>query len=280
MSEKDVMVINSKDFNPIITKAGDVNALEFKTIKSKELAEINEWMPVVNQKVSAFQKQNSQTTMSLMTLNMVDAAPYRVLRQILAQVQKKRSALKDNMYKLEKKKIKYNELVNRKNVTGLNESENLKMKKIACDIIDAQGPVEAALKEIGGLKRRYYEICKNKGIPEDWDETDFEKEEIEHHIKSMFRNGLRDRLKGSHNMGTMEYFAQFGINSVYAYFLIDDYIRQIKEAVANNHRVGIESEYEFLDKMYDIFKDEYKKAAARIGLDSVTHADFLMKENK
>jgi BMFP domain-containing protein YqiC len=275
--KKDVMMVNSEDFNPIITKAGDVNALEFKTIKSKELTEINDWMPVVNQKVSAFQKQNSQTTTSLMTLNMLDSAPYRVLRQILAQVQKKRSALKENMYKLEKKKIKYNKLVSKIDVDDL---EKLEIKKFACDIIDAQGYIEASLKELGGLKRRYEEICKNKCIPEDWDEADFEEQEIEHHIKSMFRNGLRDRLQGSHNMGTMEYFAQFGINSIYAYHLIDDYVRQVRSAISAGKGIGIESEYEFLDKMYEIFKNNYKKAAARIGLDSVTHADFLMKENK
>lgn len=275
--EKNVLKINNGDFNNIITKAGDVNELEFKTIKSKELAEINDWMPVVNKKISAFQKQNSQTTTSLMTLNMIDSAPYRVIRQILAQVQKKRTALKENIYKLEKKKIKYNNFQKKSNLTNL---EELEMKKIACDIIDAQGYIESTLKELGGLKRRYEEICKNKGIPEDWDETDFEQQEIEHHIKSMFRNGLRDRLQGSHNMGTMEYFSQFGINSVYAYFLIDDYIRQIKEAINNGKGIGIESEYEFLDKMYEIFKDEYKKAAKRIGLDSITHVDFLMKDNK
>lgn len=274
---KNVVTINSENFNPIITKASDINSLEFKTIKSKELAEINEWMPVVNKKNSIFLKQNSQTTTSLMSLNMVDAAPYRILRQILAQVQKKRLALKESMYNIEKKKIEYKNLQEKLSLTDM---EELEMKKMACDIIDSQGPIEATLKELGALKRRYYEICKNNNIPDDWDERDFEEQEIEHHIKSMFRNGLRDRLQGSHNMGTMEYFSQFGINSVYAYFLIDDYIKQIKEAVSNGYKIGIETEYEFLDKMYVIFKDEYKKAAKRIGLDSIVHADFLMKESK
>lgn len=270
---KDIITIDD-EFNPIITKAGDVNELEFKTIKAKELAEINEWMPVVNKKVAAFNKQNSQTTSSLMTLNMLDSAPYRVLRQILAQVQKKRSALKENLYEIEKKKIEYNDLNSKEELTEL---EKLDHKKLACDIIDAQGHIEAALKELGALKRRYEEICKNKGIPEDWDEEDFEQQEIEHHIKSMFRNGLRDRLQGTHNMGTMEYFSQFGINSIVAYNLIDDYISQVKNALNKNKFLGIETEYEFLDKMYEIFKEEYKKAAKRIGLDSITHSDFLMK---
>ncbi len=268
---KSIMTIDD-GFNPIITKAGDINELGFKTITEKELQEINEWMPVVNKKTSAFNKQNSQTTASLMTLNMIDAAPYRVLRQILAQVHKKRNALKETLYELEKKKIQYKELDSIERLTDL---EKLDHKKLACDIIDTQSLIEAALKEIGAYKRRYEEICKNKGIPENWSEADFEAQEIEHHIKTMFRNGLRDRLQGSHNIGTMEYFAQFGINSITAYKIIDDYIKQVQ---SSEKLCGIETEYEFLDKVAEMFKDEYKKAAARIGLDSITHADFLMKE--
>jgi BMFP domain-containing protein YqiC len=273
---KELIEITEKRFNPIITRAGDINALTFKVMDEKALQEINDWMPVVNQKVRAFQKQNSQTTSSLMTLNMIDSGPYRVLRQILAQVEKKRGALKENIYNLEKKKIEYQEYETRGTLPPL---EDLEMKKMACDIIDAQGHIEASLKEIGALKRRYEEICKNKGISEDWSEVDFEEAEIEHHIKSIFRNALRDRLQGSHNMGTMEYMHQFGINSITAYAFVDDYIRQVKQAMGNNNVPSIDTEYEFLDKMYDIFKNEYKKAAQRIGLDNITHADFLMKEN-
>lgn len=275
--EKNVIKINSENFNHIITQAGDVNSLEFKTIKSKELKEINDWMlSTVNKKTSAFQKQNSQTTMSLMTLNMIDSAPYRILRQILAQVQKKRSALKENMYKLEKKKIKYNNLINKKELTDL---EELEKKKIVCDIIDSQGYIESALKELGSLKRRYEEICKNKNIPENWDEEDFEKQEIEHHLKSMARNMVRDRMQGSHNQGSMEYAEQFGIEPILAYALVDQFINQVKDGMKGNQMPSIEMRYQFYDKFYNIFKDEYKKAAKKIGINSITHADFLMKDN-
>ena len=275
---KELVTISEKRFNPIITKAGDVNALDFKTIDDKALVEINEWMPVVNQKVQAFNKQNSQTTLSLMTLNMIDSGPYRVLRQILAQVEKKRGALKENLYELEKKKIQYKEFDAQDDLSAL---DDLEMRKIACDVIDSQGHIEAVLKELGALKRRYEEICKNKNVPDNWSELDFEESEVEHHIKSIFRNALRDRLQGSHNMGTMEYMNQFGINSITGYAMVDDYIRQVNLAIQNNRTfMGIESEYEFYDKMYELFKNEYKKAATRIGLDNIQFADFLMKENK
>lgn len=273
-------LIDQKQFSQIITKSGDINSLQFKTINNELLQEIEQWMPTVNSKVKAFNKKNSQTTTSLMSLNMVDAGPYRVLRQILAQVERKRLALKENMYKLEKKRIQYQKC-NRHLQEGHPDFDTLaelKMNKLASDIIDAQGPIEAAIKEIGHLKRQYEAICKNKNISENWSEIDFENAEIEHHIKSIFRNALRDRMQGSHNMGTMEYMEQYGINPITAYVLVDDYIRQIKAAILNNKMININTHYEFYDKMYDLFKDEYKRAIERIGLDDIQNMDFLMKE--
>lgn len=276
MEEKELVKIDKENFNPILTRAGDVNALTFKTIDKKILKEINDWMPVVNNKVSCFNKKNSQTTFSLMTLNMIDAAPYRILRQILAQVERKRAALKESMFRIEKKKITYKKLQNKEELT---EIEELNMKKMAIDIIDSQGPIEAALKELGLLKRQYEDIRKNNNIPENWDEQDFEEEEIKHHIISMFRNGLRDRLQGVANQGSMEYFSQFGINSITAYALIDNYIMQIRKIMDEGKLVDIETEYEFFDKMYVLFKDEYKKAMKRLGLTTIKHNDFLMKNH-
>jgi len=273
---KELTTISEKRFNPIITRAGDVNALSFKTIDDKALAEINEWMPVVNSKVNAFNKQNSQTTLSLMTLNMIDSGPYRVLRQILAQVEKKRGALKENLYNIEKKKIQYAEYNERDDLTPL---EDLEMRKIACDIIDSKSHIEQALKELGSLKRRYEEICKNKGIPEDWDEQDFEDEEIEHHIKSIFRNAIRDKMQGGCNMGTQEYMEQFGLNPIVAYACVDSYLAETRKIINDTGQgPDINSLYQFYDNMFNLFKNEYKKAAARIGLDNITQADFLFKD--
>ena len=287
---KDLMAV-SKDmvdvkgnYNNIITKATDINQLTFKTLDDKALQNISDWMPEVNRAVNAFNKQNSQTTSSLMTLNMIDAGPYRMLRQILAQVEQKRSALKENIYKLEKKKLYYEEVeIKLQDCEDDLERRKLELKrsKLVSDVVDSNGHIEAALKELGAYKQRYEEICKNNNIPENWDEADFEEAEIEHHIKSIFRNAIRDRMQGSHNMGTMEYMEQFGINPITAYALVDRYIANVKSNIEKND-VGadINAHYQFLDNMFDVFKEEYKKAMNRLGLDNITCAEFLMKENK
>ena len=269
-----------RNYNDILTKAGDINDLEFRTLDDKQLVEINSWMPEVNRAVGSFNKQNSQTSASLMTLTMLDSSPLRTLRQILAQVESKRKALNENVYRIEKKKLQYEELEELcKEATGIQLKKlQLKKNKIACDIVDAQGPIEGALKEIGAYKRRYEEICKNFNISENWNEQDFEDQEIEHHIKSIFRNAIRDRMQGAPNQGTMEYMEQFGINPITAYTLVDKYIGEISGIITNEGKgPDINTLYNFYEQMYHIFKDEYKKAMQRIGLDHIAYADFLMK---
>ena len=289
-------------FNAIITKAGDPNALVFKTIDDKKMQEIAAFMPEANRAVAAFSKQNSQTTSSLMTLGMLESGPYRVLRQILAQIEKKRGALKENIYNLEEKKVEYKRktkqlaslapevkitidgkqhiIYDEEDVANTGELLQLKMDKIASDIVDATSHIEAALKELGAYKERYHEVCKNNNIKEgEWNEQDFEDAEVEHHIKSMFRNAIRDRMQGSHNMGTMEYFEQFGINPIMAYSLVDRYIGECRKMMGEGRAPNINAHYEFFDQMYHLFKNEYILAMKRLGLDSIQQADFLMKEN-
>jgi len=283
LTTKDIIEPSGK-YNSIVTRAGDIKALTFKTLDDKALQTITDWMPEVNRATNAFNKQNSQTTASLMTLNMIDAGPYRTLRQILAQVEKKRGALKENIYKLEKKKLKYQKL-HRKFLDIDDDLEGdiieLEMAKIASDLADANSVIEAALKELGAYKERYEEICANNNIPDNWDEGDFEEAEIEHHIKSIFRNAIRDKMQGGHNMGTMEYMEQFGINPITAYAFVDRYINDSRRIINENDAgPDINAHYQFLDNMYNVFKDEYKKAMKRLGLDNVAYADWLMKENK
>ena len=280
----DLDLVKSNNFNSIITKSSDINSLTFRTINETHLTEISNWMPEVNRAVACFNKQNTQTTSSLMSLNMIDSTPYRALRQILAQVEKKRSALNENIYKLEKKKLDHKQLSvdidNDTNTYIQKEKLILKRNKIACDIIDSQGHLEAVLKELGALKRNYEAIVKNNHIPENWDELDFENHEVEHHIKSIFRNAIRDRMQGTHNQGTMEYMEQFGINPITAYAMTDNYINEIKDHINNGRGPDVTAQYNFYENMYNLFKDEYKKAMKRLGLDTIIQADYLMKESK
>lgn len=307
-------------FNAIITKAADEKALNRSTLTPKMLEKITDWMSEVNRASSIFGKSDSQTTSSLMQLNMIGAGPYRSLYQILAQARKRRTALNENLTILARRDAEYEmlsrkigrlepiirasadgdtinimpamkiiigdkklEIIDEEDVKYAKELAEIELSKIEADRVDCQDHIEGATRQLGGLKNRYKEICKNHNIPENWDEKDFEDGEIENHIRSMFRNAVRDYMATDRaNHGTMEYFEQFGINPITAYELVREYVNNTRSAVDIRHGEfpDINQHYKFLDGMVDTFKDEYKIAMKRIGLDSITQADFLMRENK
>lgn len=238
---------------------------------------VTQRLPALLSKCKAFGKKNSQVSSSLMSLNMVDSGPYRVLRQILAQITKKNEALKEAAFRHEKKLLRLEEIdVELGYATSSVESKRLKLrkKKIQSDIADSKMYIDAAIKELGAYQDRYYQILETKGIPEDWTEDDFERAEIKHHIVQMFKNAIRDRMNGGVNYGTMEYMEQFGIEPVVAYRLVDAFLVKIHGCINETDAPSIESRYEFYDEVYEVFKEEYKKALDRIGLKQMIFEDW------
>jgi hypothetical protein len=70
------------------------------------------------------------------------------------------------------------------------------------------------------------------------------------------------------------------VEPILAYAMVDEFIAQVRKGISEGNAPSIEIRYQFYDRFYNVFKDEYKKAMKRIGIDHVTHADWLMKENK
>lgn len=280
MTIKDVDVIRTAE--PLVRDA-------LQAYESRELAErIEAFLPVVARANRAFGKSNSQTSSSLMSLNMIDGGPYRVLRQILAQIENKRLALKEAGYRITKAKIRLREISDRLEAIGVStrpeidtERSRLQLKeeKILSDMKDSKIYIDATVKELGAFMERYKQVLEAHGIREDWDEKDFEEAEIRHHITCMFRLGLRDRLGGSVNMGTMEYFEQFGIEPMLAYHKCDELLGKVRDCMRSGAGVTIQKRYQFYDDMYELFKDEYKRAMLHIGLGSVTFDEWLIKND-
>ena len=84
---------------------------EFVTITPDKLATIENKMLEVDRAVRSFSKSNTQTDMKLRTLTMLSVgAPYRTLRQILAQIEKKRAALQETYFNILEKKVELKEI--------------------------------------------------------------------------------------------------------------------------------------------------------------------------
>lgn len=290
-------------WSQICTRGADPNKkelVEFKTFTPAKLQKIAENMPEINRACNVFGRKNTQTTNKLMTLNMISHAPYKRLKQCVAQIERKRGALKENIFRLRKEKVKLDRLVGKKTglILKIEEAETLEQKthlsyqlrlleisieEKATGIADSTIYIEGALKEIGVFQRAYNEIVKSYGLPENWDEKDFEEAEIEDHLKTAFLHGIRDvEMTGRLNVGTMEYLEQYGVNPTTAIVFIRKYLADHNDMMQSGLDKGeipsIGFLYDFLDKMYEMFKDEHEKVMKRIGIETMIDHDMLFKD--
>lgn len=237
----------------------------------------------------AFGKSNSQTAASLMTLNMIDAGPYRRIRQVMAQIENKRLALKEAGYKRARAKLRMREAGLRIKEIAVSERPALvlereqlylRINKIESDLADGQVYIEATIKEIGAYLERYEQLLKHHNIRPDWDEADFEAAEIDHHITAIFRLALRDRMAGTCNQGTMEYMEQYGIEPLMAYRHCDQFLHHINARMSKGERIDITARHKFYQSMVGTFKDSYKAALAWVGLDGAVFDQWLLRNEK
>lgn len=298
----DGLIDKENVYMQICTRGADPDALDlvnFRVFDDAKLAKIAERMPEINRATAVFGKKNSQVTGQLMTLAMISQSPYRRLRQCLAQIERKRGAVKENIFKLRKDRIELErllinkeqtlELIKNHEDTGVRDllildvaETNIFIEEKAANISDSVLYVEGAFKEIGMYQEAYSEIRETFNIDQNWDEEDFEKMEVEEHVKTAFLHAIRDvSAHGALGMGTLEYLEQYGINPVTAF----DFVTQYLNTMRQNSGVGgdypsIESLYAFLDRMYAMFGQEYKKAMEHVGLKNLIKEDFVYKEDK
>ena len=299
--EADKLIDKSNIFIQIATRGADPNRksiLDFKVLNDEKLIKLSKNMLEINRATNSFGKQNSQTTSKMMSLNMICQSPYRRLKQCLAQIERKRAALKETIFRLKKDKIEIDKLLYKKkklesklkNSIGDEDPVEISfeielmdtdIQEKACGIADSSIYIEASLKEIGMFQEAYNEIKSSYGIPDNWDEEDFEKSEIEEHVKTSFLHAVRDVIMtGKINVGTQEYLEQYGINPTAAFKLVKMYLKDVDEKtdLEKGHLPNINMLYNFLDNMYDLFKDSYKHAMKRSGLTNLISEEYLYRE--
>ena len=87
MTDKKYLVsVDSVTFNmPTVTK--DV-------INKNAVAKVNEFLPELDSKTKYFDRNNSQSTLSMMSITMLNGqSPMRMMRQVMAEVEKRKMAL-------------------------------------------------------------------------------------------------------------------------------------------------------------------------------------------
>ena len=69
-------------------------AISADRINAAAVAKVNACLPDIERKTRAFDRNNSQTTLTLMSLTMMNGhSPMRMMRQIMAEIEKRKMAL-------------------------------------------------------------------------------------------------------------------------------------------------------------------------------------------
>lgn len=265
-----------EDSDKLLTKVSQSFNTEFETMTPEKITKIGEGLAEFHRAIKTSARKNSQNTLQMMTLTMLTDSPYRRLRQILLQIEKRKTAMED-YYLKHLKSVHLMEKLRSK--TGV--MNELRLKQMELTIERNKPYIEASLKEIGLLQETYEEIKQANGIRDDWDEEDFENSEIEHHIRQSFRQAHRDvSLTGAISQGNAEYLEQYGIHLQVANKLIRDYIGTCNDMMINeNMTPDITHLYKFLDDCVKVFGNEYIKTLEHIGIKDVTKQNFLFKSN-
>jgi len=247
------------------------DSFEFETIDKKSIAKINARLPEFHRASKIVGHSTSQSSYSLQSMNMISDSPMARMKQCLSQINKKYSALQETFFKIEKKKLKIQDLQSKND-----KYSRLEVRKLESEINLTSTSMESALRQIGMFQDMYDSIREKYNIPENWSEKDYEAQEIEHMIKSAFRITIQDlTMSGRVSRAAVEYFEQLGIHPQLAEKRTRDYLVQTQEIINSGVDVTIQLMYDFLDEMNDEFGECYKLALKRTGLDGIGSEEFM-----
>ena len=249
------------------------NIPKLATLDKEQVAKITSRLPEYQRGKAIIGHGTSQTSYSLQTMNMISDSPLSRMKQCLAQIDKKFTALKEAYFAVEKLKIELKQLAKNKD-----ENSQLRVREIESQISSVSMSMENTLREIGMFQNMYDSIKKTNNIPDNWSEKDFENQEIEHMIKSSFRLAIQDlSSSGRVPKAVVEYWEQLGIHPQVGEIRARNYLVLIQNKINNAEQVTITDMYEFLDSMVKEFGQEYKKALERIGLTELGSEEFMAK---
>ena len=244
---------------------------DLATLDEKQIARITERLPEYRRGRSMIGHSTSQSSYSLQTMQMISDSPLSRMKQCLAQIDKKYSAVQEAYYKIEKKKLTVEKLRRE-----IGEYARLTAEEYTSQIESITMSMNTSLREIGMFQDMYDSIKKHNSIPDNWDEKDFEKQEIANMVRSSFRIAIQDlSASGRVSKAAVEYWEQLGIHPQLAESRARSYLVLIQEKINSSEKVTIRDMYEFLDKMADEFKDSYQDALSRIGLDELGSEGFM-----
>ena len=249
-------------------------AVSADKINVAAVAKVNKHLPELEQKTRAFDRNNSQHTLSLMTLTMLNGqSPMRMMRQIMAEVEKRKSALAEAQVNHAKITQEIEELAVKDDSVSMAEH---RQKRFNLDMLDSK--INGSFKDIATLIDAYENIKSKHGI-DDWDEETFEKEEKRHHVRRGFELMYRNLLDGGRaQTATIEYLQQHGVHPQVALTETSGYVQHSAEQIKNGVLLHSNDLEEFLDQMADKYCANVDKTAERLfGKSDFVNKDYMLK---
>ena len=250
------------------------------TKQNKALVErVKNALPAIDRHTRIFDRKNSQTTIQLMTLTMLGGhSPLRMLRQVTAEVEKRKNALYEAQHNVAKKQEEIDVLEEKQNLTSVEKAELIKLKH---DVNQINNKANGSLKDIATLADAYDNIMSNNRI-KDWNEEDFENEEKGHHVRRGFEMLYRNLVEYSRaKEATLEYLQQYGVHAQMAITEVSGYITHASNLIKEKRILDATHLENFLDEMKDKYVNNADKISNRLfGRDGIINKAYMEQMNK
>lgn len=243
-------------------------------INAAAVAKVNAYLPELEQKTRAFDRNNSQHTLSLMTLTMLNGqSPYRMMRQVMAEVEKRKMALAEAQVSHAKTVKEIQDLEGDPDPVAQAE---LRQKRFSLDMLESK--INGSFKDIATLIDAYENIKAKNGI-EDWDEEAYEREEKRHHVRRGFELMYRNLLDGGRaQTATVEYLQQYGVHPQVALTEVSGYVQFTAQRIANKDLMHANDLEDFLDQMADKYHANVDKTAERLfGKTDFINPEYMLR---
>ena len=254
-------------------------AIQSNNINEAAVEKVSQYLPELDQKTKAFGSQNTQTTITMMTLTMLGGqSSFRMLRQILAEVEKRKGALSESQVGHAKL---VREIKKLERLTAEDDDPVLaaKYRKACVSITTLEQKINGSFKDIATLIDAYNNIKETRGISDEWDEVAFEKEEKKHHVRRCFEMMYRNLLDGGRaSTSTIEYMQQFGVHPQICQKEVQGYLNYTDDRISQGEVLHANDLEEFLDEMGDKYWEGADKTSERLfGKKDFANKDFMYK---
>ena len=246
-------------------------------INKNAVAKVNEFLPELDSKTKYFDRNNTQTTLSMMSITMLNGqSPMRMMRQVMAEVEKRKLALAEAQVSHAEQLESIKQLEQQIDEDPDNNVLQAKLRLAYVSITTLESKINGSFKDIATLIDSHNAIKEKNGIDE-WDEEAFEREEKRHHVRRGFELMYRNLMDGGRaSTSTIEYMQQYGVHPQLGLAEVQASLNYATDQLRNNVKLHSNDLEEFLYQMADKYYEAADITSERIyGKKDIFNTDYM-----